>query len=71
MVLGVLETLVGHVRSLRITPHAGQLLIRLMAHGEESLSYLLVGSGSSREAKARYDPHRVDGHKEAKAFVPP
>src|SRR3712207_2584126 len=42
-----------------------------MAHGEKSLGYLLVGSGSSREAKARYDSHGVDGHKEAKAFVPP
>jgi hypothetical protein len=31
---------------------------------------LLVGGGSSSEAEARYDPARVDGTQQAKAFVP-
>lgn len=70
MVLGTLETLIGYVRSSRGTPHAGQPPLRPMPYGEEGLSYLLVCGRSRPKAKARYDSHRVDGHKQTEAFVP-
>jgi hypothetical protein len=51
-------------------PHAHQLSVWPLPHGEECFGHLLVGGRSGTEVKASYDSHRVDSHKETEAFVP-
>jgi hypothetical protein len=41
-----------------------------MAHGEEALSYLLVGGRSGTEAKTREDACGICGHEQTKTLLP-
>src|SRR5215208_5046364 len=66
VVFGAFEALVGYVRPASSRAHADEPLVRSGSHSEEALSHLLVGGGSGTEAKARYDPARVNGTQQAK-----
>jgi hypothetical protein len=70
MFVNILKALIGDVGPLRGTPHTRQPPPWSTAHGEESLGHLLVGNRSGSKAEARYNPRWVDGHKQAKTFVP-
>ena len=70
MVFSALKALVGYVGSASSRAHADEPLVRSGSQGEEGFCQLLVGGGSGCEAEARYDPARVDGAQQAKAFVP-
>jgi hypothetical protein len=70
MVFLAFEALVGYVGSRADRAHADKLGVRSGSHGEEGLRHLLVGSGSSSEAKACNDPAGIDGSEQAKSFVP-
>jgi hypothetical protein len=70
MVLGALKAFVCYVGSRSSRAHADEPSVRSSSQGEEGLSQLLVGCGSGSEAEAGYDPGRVDGTQQAKAFVP-
>ena len=68
VVLSALKALVGYVGPGSGRAHADEPLIRSGSHSEEGFCHLLVGGGSSSEAEARYDPARVDGTQQAKAY---
>jgi hypothetical protein len=70
MILGAFEALVSYIGSQRSMTHARQPSVWPVPHGEECFGHLLIGGGSGTEAKASYDSHRGDGHKQTEAFVP-
>jgi hypothetical protein len=70
VVLGTLETLVGYVGSPANRAHARNPRIGVRPEGEEALRHALLGGRGGRKAKARYDPGKICGGEQAKAFIP-
>src|SRR5215208_4998260 len=70
VVFSALKACVGYVGPGSGRAHADEPSVRSGSHSEEGFCHLLLGGGSSSEAEARYDPARVDGTQQAKAFVP-
>src|SRR5215208_7914681 len=70
VVVLALKALVDHVWPRSCRSCASEPAVGSSPQGEEGLGQRLVLGGSGGEAKAGDHPRRVDGHEQAKTFVP-